>query len=268
MMRGCPRPGDRDSVRFVRERRSSPGLRAALFFGLSLSAPIALSISASRAGAGELRARVIYADRLRPTMYASASATDQHLYTLREFDPLVRKEYTTIGADPEKDVAIGVYGSGGNGFGNGFVVHLAGGRASPGTVVIPTGVAVVFHNDDPFTHHIVGPDFERELKPGEEHTYQPKGKGLLGKGGPSLTDTLVNSVACWIVVDDGVVADRAPAHDGTVKIAFDAAGDYTFKFFVEGAKKAELDDVKIPATGSYEPKDPVAVASAPSGSAK
>ncbi len=221
---------------------------------IALLVPLALSLSAARAG--DLKARVTGAEHLRPSALASATAADKKLYTLREFDPLVPAKYTTISAKPDKDITLAIYGSGDkSGFGLGAVIRLAGGRATPATVVIPSGVSVFFRNDDPFMHHIVGPDVDRELKPGESHKFEPKGKNA------TYTDSLVPSVKAFVTTEDGVIANRWPNPDGTVKITDMADGEYTVKAFFEGQAKTAV-TFKIPPKGAVELKEPIVVAAA------
>jgi hypothetical protein len=199
--------------------------------------------------AGEFRARLVGFEGLRPAALASAGATDKHLYTLREFDPLVPSKYNVVSADPEKDLTVAVYGGGEAAFGQGMVIRIAGARAIPATVVVPNGVGVFFRNDDPFTHHIKGPDIDRDLKPGESHKIAPKGKGVF-----TFSDTLTPSVKAWVVVDDGVIADRFASLDGTVKIALEP-NEYTFKIFFEGKEKTSVNTFKVGEKGSSDAKD-------------
>ena len=230
---------------------------------IALVVPLALSLTHSEtpARAGDLKARVTGAENLRPSALASATAADKKLYTLREFDPLVPAKYTTISAKPDKDITLAIYGAGDkSAFGLGAVIRLAGGRATPATVVLPAGVAVFFRNDDPFAHHIVGPDVDRELKPGESHKFEPKGKNA------TYTDTLIPSVKAFVTIEEGVIANRWPSPDGTVKITELSDGEYTMKAFFEGQAKT-ANTFKVPAKGVVELKEPIAVA-APAGSGK
>ena len=215
------------------------------------------------ARAGDLKGRVTGFENLRPAALASATAPDKKLFTLREFDPLVPSKFTTISAKPDKDVTLAIYGAGDkSAFGLGAVIRLAGGRAVPATVVVPPGVPIFFRNDDPFMHHVSGPEVERDLKPGESHKFEPKGKQL------AFVDKLVPSVRAWVVVEDGVIANRWPNPDGTIKIAELAEAEFTIKAFFEGQQKAATPPFKVPAKGSVELKDPLAVAPpAASGSA-
>lgn len=200
-----------------------------------------------------MKARLVGADQLRPSTLGSASTGK--LFTTREFDPLVPAKYTTISAKPDKDITLAIYGQGDkSAFGLGAVVRLAGGRAVPSTVVLPPGVPVFFRNDDPFVHHLVGPDVARDLKPGESHKLEPKGKGVT-----TFTDALHPSVKAWVVVEDGVIANRQPSWDGTVKITDVAGGDYTIKAFFEGNARATV-GVRVPDKGVFELKEPIAVA--------
>lgn len=241
----------------MRPRRN---LRSPAVVALSLLLPLGLTIGLARAG--DLKARVTGFENLRPSALASVTAADKKLFTLREFDPLVPPKYTTISAKPDKDITLAIYGAGDkSAFGLGAVIRLAGGRAVPSTVVVPPGVPVFFRNDDPFTHHLSGPDIDRDLKPGESHKFEPKGKQLV------FEDKLVPSVKAWVVVEDGVIANRWPNPDGTIKIAEMADAEYTMKAFFEGQPKASS-TFKVPAKGSVELKDPLAVAPpAASGSA-
>ena len=238
----------------MRPRRSPLRLRSLLTVGAVL-----LAGSAAHA-AGELKARLVGFEGLRPSVYASASAGGNHLYTLREFDPLVPAKFNAVSADPEDDLTIAVYGPGDAAFGAGQTIRLAGARAVPATVVVPQGTAVFFRNDDPFVHHIVGPEVDRELKPGESHKVQPKGKGNF-----VFTDTMFPSVKSWIVVEDGVIADRFASQDGSVKIALEGNA-YTLKVFFEGAPKGVLNDFKVADKGTSDAKD-VSVGPATAGSA-
>lgn len=239
-------------------------LRTPLLVGVALAAPLALSLAGQggAARAGDLKARLTGWDSLRPSALASATAADKKLFTLREFDPLVPQKYTTISAKPDKDLTLAIYGSGdASAFGLGAVIRLAGGRAVPATVVVPSGVPVFFRNDDPFVHHLKGPDVDRDLKPGESHKLEPKAKGTI-----TFEDTLIPSVKAWIVVEDGVIANRAPSWDGTIKIAELAAGEYAIKAFFEGNARATF-NFKVADKGVVEIKDPIAVAPAGSASA-
>jgi hypothetical protein len=218
-------------------------------------APLAVFLGV--ANAGDLKARLVGFENLRPSAYASIAAGDKHLWTLREFDPLVPQKYTTIGADPEKDVTIAIYGAGGKEFfGLGKTVRLAGARAIPATVVIPPGVPIFFRNDDPFVHHITGPGLPggaRDLKPGESHKLEPKDKIS------QYTDPLTPSVKVWVVVEDGVIADVRASHDGSIKIPDMAPAEYSFKVFFEGNVRVTVPNFKVPTTGSIELKEPIAV---------
>lgn len=227
-------------------------LRSPVAVALALLLPLALSMGAARAG--DLKARVTGFENLRPSALASATAADKKLFTLREFDPLVPPKYTTITAKPDKDITLAIYGAGDkSAFGLGAVIRLAGGRAVPSTVVIPPGVPIFLRNDDPFIHHIVGPDLSRDLRPGESHKLEPKGKLL------TFTDTLVPSVKAWVVVEDGVIANRWPNPDGTIRIADMADAEYSIKAFFEGTPKSTV-TFKVPPKGSVELKEPIAVA--------
>jgi hypothetical protein len=244
----------------VRSKPSSRRARGALLVA-ALVFPLLASFGAARAG--DLKARLSGVENLRPSALASATAADKHLYTLREFDPLVPQKYTTITPKPDKDVTLAIIGAGDkSAFGLGAVIRLAGGRAVPSTVVLPPGVAVFFRNDDPFIHHLVGPDLSRDLKPGESHKLEPKSKGAI-----AFTDTLIPSVKAWVVVEDGVIANRHPNWDGTVKITELAPAEYAIKAFFEGNPRATV-NFKVPASGSVDLKEPIAVgpASAPAGS--
>jgi hypothetical protein len=213
------------------------------------------------ATAGEVRGKIVGADGLRPAAYASASA-ERHAFTVREFDPLVPQKFAEIGADPDRDVTLAVYAAGDKtGFMPAYVVRLAGARATPSTAVVPPGVPILFRNDDPFTHKLVGEGWVRELPPGATHQFEPKGKGAT-----AVTDALVPSLHAWIVVDDGVVADRFAAHDGTLKIDL-PAGEVVLKAYFEGKEKASV-GLKVPTAGAYEIKDPIVVGPVPSASAK
>lgn len=227
-------------------------LRSPLVVALSLLAPLAVSLGAAQAG--DLKAKVTGFENLRPSVLASATAADKKLFTLREFDPLVPPKYTNITAKPDKDVTLAIYGAGDkSGFGLGAVIRLAGGRAVPSTVVVPPGVPIFFRNDDPFVHHVVGPDLDRDLRPGESHKLEPKGKQSV------FTDKLIPSVKAWVVVEDGVIANRWPNPDGSVRITDMADAEYTIKAFFEGAAKASV-TFKVPAKGSVDLKEPIAVA--------
>lgn len=243
----------------TRPRTLFPRLTRAAIVGAAIVAPLAFSLDAAQA-AGEFHARLVGYESLRPSALASAAATDRHLYTLREFDPLVQAKYNTISADPEKDLTIAIYGPGDNAFGQGAVIRLAGGRAVPATVVVPSGVPVFFRNDDPFVHHLIGPDVERDLKPGESHKIAPKAKGVT-----TFTDTLTPSVKAWVVVEDGVIANRWAGLDGAVKIQLEG-NEYTFKAFFEGNAKATVPNFKVPDKGSADAKD--IVVAPPVGSGK
>lgn len=218
------------------------------------------------ARAGDLKLRIAGVDGLRPSALASATAADKRLYTLRELDPLVPQKFTTISAKADKDVTLAIYGAGDPSlaFKHGATIRLAGGRAVPATVVVPPGTAVFFRNDDPFTHHVVGKGVERDLKPGENHKFVPE------KGVTIYTDTLIPSVKAWVAVDDGVIANVWTQPDGTLKVPEMAAAEFTVKAWFEGNAKATT-SFKVPATGSVEVKDPLAVGPvppAPSSSAK
>jgi len=243
---------------------TSHRFRSSLLWAFALVAPLAVFLSV--ANAGDLKARLAGQDNLRPSAYASIAAADKHLWTMREFDPLVPQKYTTIGADPEKDVTIAIYGAGGKEyFGLGKTIRLAGARAIPATVVIPPGVAIFFRNDDPFIHHVTGPglpDGGRDLKPGESHKLEPKEKLS------QYTDTLTPTVRIWVVVEDGVIADVRASHDGAIKIPDMAAAEYSFKAFFEGNAKVTVPNFKVPATGSVEIKEAIQVGPATSASGK
>ena len=224
-------------------RRSPLRLRSLLTLGAVL-----LAGSAAHA-AGELKARLVGFEGLRPSVYAAASASGNHLYTLREFDPLVPAKFNAVCADPEDDLTLAVYGPGDAAFGAGQTIRLAGARALPATVVVPQGTAVLFRNDDPFVHHIVGPGIDNDLKPGESHKVQPKGKGTF-----VFTDSMFPSVKSWVVVDDGVIADRFASQDGAVKIALEG-NEYTLKVFFEGAQKGAVNNFKVADKGTSDAKD-------------
>src|SRR5213079_3183106 len=99
-----------------------------------------------------------------------------------------------------------------------------------------------------------GPELDRDLKPGESHKLEPKGKGVI-----TYTDTLTPSVKIWVVVEDGVIADARASHDGSLKIPDMAPAEYTIKAFFEGNAKATVSNFKVPATGSAEIKEPISV---------
>jgi len=246
----------------VRSRRSRrPRLvRGLIVFGLLLL------VGGAAQAAGELKGRLVGFENLRPSTIPSASA-GAHLYTLREFDPLVPAKYANPSPNAEDDLVVAVYGAGdASAFGGQQIVRLAGARAVPGTSVIPQAVPVIFRNDDPFTHHLSGPDVDRDLKPGETHRAELKGRGVY-----VFSDPIYPSVKAWIVVDDGVIADRAPALDGSIKIPLEG-NTYTFKVFFEGQQKASLNDFKVSDKGTTDAKDiqvgPTSAAPAPSGSGK
>ena len=225
-----------------------------------------LLLGGAAQAAGEFKARLVGFENLRPSTVQSASA-GAHLYTLREFDPLVPAKYANPSANAEDDLVVAVYGAGGPGaFGAGQIIRLAGARAVPGTSVIPQSLPVIFRNDDPFTHHISGPEIPpdgHDLKPGETFQIQPKNRGLF-----VYTDSIFPSVKAWVVVDDGVIADRAPALDGSIKIPLEG-NTYTFKVFFEGQQKGVLNEFKVSDKGSTDGKDiQVGPAAAPAGSGK
>lgn len=217
---------------------------------------MALLLPFGAARAGDLKARVTGSEHLRPSALASATAADKKLYTLREFDPLVPAKYTTIAAKPDKDVTLAIFGAGDkSAFGLGQVIRLAGGRAVPSTVVLPPGVSIFFRNDDPFLHRIVGPDLDRELKPGESHKIEPKGKLSV------YTDSLIPSVKAFVVVEEGVIANRWPNPDGTLRIQDMADAEYTMKAYFEGVAKSAV-TFKVPVKGSVDLKEPIVVGAA------
>jgi hypothetical protein len=236
-------------------------------FPRSLLLPaLALLLPFGAARAGDLKARVTGSEHLRPSALASATAADKKLYTLREFDPLVPAKYTTIAAKADKDVTLAIYGAGDKtAFGLGQVIRLAGGRAVPSTVVLPAGVQIFFRNDDPFLHHINGPDLSRDLKPGESHKVEPKGKLSV------YTDSLIPSVKVFVVVDEGasppVIANRWPNPDGSLRIQEMADGEYTIKAYFEGQAKTAV-TFKVPTKGSVDLKEPIVVGTAASGTGK
>ncbi len=256
---GSP-PSVRASITIAPRGKRIRSLRVTFVLAAALVAPLALSLGAARAG--DLKAKLTNWDQLRPSALASATAADKKLFTLREFDPLVPQKYTTISAKPDKDVTLAIIGAGDkSAFGLGAVIRLAGGRAIPATVVLPPGVPVFFRNDDPFVHHLVGPELNRDLRPGESHKLEPKAKGV-----SAFTDTLIPSVKAWIVVEDGIIANRAPNWDGTVRITEMAPAEYAIKAYFEGNVRATV-NFKVPATGSVDIKEPIAVAP-PAGSGK
>jgi hypothetical protein len=221
-----------------------------------------LLVGGAAQAAGEFKARLVGFENLRPSTVQSASA-GAHLYTLREFDPLVPSKYSNPSADAEDDLCFAIYGAGdATAFGAGQVIRLAGARANPGTSVVPQSVAVFFRNDDPFTHHLSGPDVDRDLKPGESHRAQFKGRGLY-----VFTDPLYPSVKAWVVVDDGVIANRTPGLDGSVKIPLEG-NSYTFKVFFEGQQKAALNDFKVTDKGTSDGKDIQVGPASPASSGK
>jgi hypothetical protein len=224
-----------------------------------------LLVGGAAQAAGEFKARLVGFDNLRPSTVQSASA-GAHLYTLREFDPLVPAKYANPSANAEDDLVVAIYGAGGPGaFGAGQIIRLAGARAVPGTSVIPQSLPVIFRNDDPFTHHISGPEIPpdgHDLKPGESFQIQPKNRGLF-----VYTDSIFPSVKAWVVVDDGVIADRAPGLDGSIKIPLEG-NTYTFKVFFEGQQKGVLNEFKVSDKGSTDGKDIQVGPAAPAGSGK
>lgn len=233
-------------------------MRSRRFLRSLILPALALLLPFGAARAGDLKARVTGSEHLRPSALASATAADKKLYTLREFDPLVPAKYTTISAKPDKDVTLAIYGAGDkSAFGLGQVIRLAGGRAVPSTVVLPPGVSIFFRNDDPFIHHVTGPDLSRDLKPGESHKLEPKGKLSV------FTDTLVPSVKAFVVVDEGVIANRWPNPDGTLRIADMADAEYTIRAYFEGQTKTAV-TFKVPAKGSVDLKEPIVVGTATS----
>lgn len=237
--------------------RSKRFLRSLLLPILAVSLPLLGTLGAARAG--DLKARVTGSEHLRPSALASATAADKKLYTLREFDPLVPAKYTTISAKADKDVTLAIYGAGDkSAFGLGQVIRLAGGRAVPSTVVIPPGVSIFFRNDDPFLHHVNGPDLSRDLRPGESHKLEPKGKLSV------FTDSLIPSVKVFVVIDDGVIANRWPNPDGTLRIVDMADAEYTLKAYFEGQAKTAV-TFKVPTKGSVDLKEPIVVGAASGG---
>jgi hypothetical protein len=242
-------------------RRSSRLLPFALV-AVAATAPLAL-IGLAHAGDApkELKTKVAGYRSLLPQAYASTTASDAHYFTLREFDPLVPPEFNTVYSDPERDVAIAIYGEGNPSYGNPEFIRIAGARATPATLVVPSGVTIAFRNDDPFLHHLTGAE-DFDLKPGEQHKLQPKANGVL-----AYTDTLSRTVRVWIVVDDRVKMQKAPAHDGSFKISLDP-GTYTFTAFFEGKPKDTVADFKVPEKGSATPLRDLQVAPAGSASGK
>lgn len=224
-----------------------------------------LVVGGAAHAAGEMKARLVGFENLRPSTMTSASA-GAHLYTLREFDPLVPAKYANPSANAEDDLTVAVYGSGdASAFGAGQVVRMAGARAVPGTVIVPQGVAVFFRNDDPFVHKVIGPEISpegRTLAPGESHKVQYKGRGTF-----LYTDPTCPSFKAWVVVDDGVIADRWAGLDGTLKIPLEG-NTYTFKVFFEGKQVAAVNDLKVSDKGATDAKDIQVGPPAPAASGK
>jgi hypothetical protein len=214
------------------------------------------------ARAGDLKARIAGYEALRPQALASAVASNPHAFTWRLFDRLVAEKYTALSADPEKDVTIAVYGEGPHRFGLEARIRLAGGRATPATIVIPAGVPITFVNDDPFLHTLVSGDVKRDLKPGETHKISPKGKGLL-----TFTDSQAPGVKAFVVIEDGVIMNIAPGRDGSIKLADPLPGNYVLKAFFEGNAKTTSPTMEVKAAASTELKDPLVVGTVPTASA-
>jgi hypothetical protein len=248
-------------VRFRKLQASSrrtSAARSAIPLAAALLAPLGLVLGAAHAG--DLKARIVGQESLRPQALASAVASNPHAFTWRLFDRLVAEKYTALSADPEKDVTIAVYGEGPHKFGLEARVRLAGGRATPATIVIPAGVPVTFVNDDPFLHTLVSGDLKRDLKPGETHKITPKGKGLL-----TFTDTQAPGVKAFVVIDDGVLMNVAPGRDGSVKIPEALPGSYVLKAYFEGNAKTSSPTLEVKAAG-LEVKDPLVVGTPPASS--
>ncbi len=223
-------------------------------------APGAILLGAAHAG--DLKAKVVGFEALRPQALASAVASNPHAFTWRLFDRLVPEKYTALSADPEKDVTVAIYGEGPHRFGLEARVRLAGGRATPATVVVPTGVPITFVNDDPFLHTLISGDLRRDLRPGETHKITPKGKGLL-----VFTDAQAPGVRAFVVIDDGVLMNVAPGRDGTVKVGDMPAGSYVLKAYFEGNAKAVSPTLELKQPAGLEVKEPLVVGTVPSASA-
>lgn len=236
-------------------RRSA--LRSALPLAAALLAPAAILLGAAHAG--DLKAKVVGYEALRPQALASAVASNPHAFTWRLFDRLVAEKYTALSADPEKDVTIAVYGEGPHRFGLEARIRLAGGRATPATLVVPAGVPITFVNDDPFLHTLVSGDLKRDLRPGETHKISPKGKGLL-----TFTDSQAPGVKAFVVIEDGVIMNIAPGRDGAVKFADAPAGSYVLKAFFEGNAKVTSATLEVKQPAGLEVKEPLVVGTLPS----
>jgi hypothetical protein len=216
--------------------------RARTVFGVAVFTTLILALSRGSASAGDIRGKVTGVQFLHPSAYASSR---EHSFTLKFPDPEVPKDLRTIIAKSERDVSVSLYGTGTQeSFGRNVVVVLAGGRATPSTVVIPPGIPVLIHNADPFIHHIVGPDgVDGEIAPDKDFQVQPKSTKAM------FTDTLIRTVRFWVVADADTIGVARPAPDGSVRLTFQNKGKFVLRAYYEGEPVAQSPELNVPPQG-------------------
>jgi hypothetical protein len=209
------------------------------------------------ASIANLKGKVAGWEKLLPAPYIDAAKPESHRYTWREPSPTVKQDFRRLSANVSRDVCVVALGGGAAGAHEPQLVHVTGGRITPGTVVLSPGSRLSFKNADPFPHQLyeVGNSTwaPNPIAPGSKREWAAAAPGV-----HEIRDQLFPGIVMYIVVDEKAVDFAFPDRDGQFTLNV-PPGEYTLRAFFDGKPAGKgIENVRVSERG-LELKEPLAV---------
>jgi hypothetical protein len=207
--------------------------------------------------ASGVRGKLTGWERLVPQAYLEASKPDSHRYTWREPSPTVKQDFRRLSANVSREVCVAALGGAPAQPHEPYIVRIAGGRATPATLVVSLGSRLSLKNLDPFPHQLYelnAPSWApNPTAPGSTREWAAASPGT-----HQIRDQLFPSLVLYVVVDAQAVEFASPDHEGSFWLPL-PAGDYTLRAFFDGKPVGRaLEGVHVSERG-FELKEPLSL---------
>ena len=232
--------------------------RRRLFRRLALTLSLFAVPGVALAATVTLKGRTAGTAKLLNPVWNEAKDPKANRYTFREPSPTVRGDVRTLVGYLPKELCNAALGDKGVAQKAPRSVVIAGGRASPVTLVVAEGQNIQFENQDPFPHRLydVGnKGFQAvETIAAKSRSWTPPGPGKY-----EIRDQLAPSIRAWIVVEPRTVGVTYPDRLGNFAIELEP-GVYKLQGYFNGEPVgAPLDLSAKPTPAEQIIKDPVTV---------
>jgi hypothetical protein len=199
----------------------------------SIIAVVFMLAAPGRAGATDVKGRVVGFEHLRNPVWAAAKDPNRHGYSFREPVTTVPAALRKLFPQVSKEVCIVALGAGPSGPGKPVNIRVSGGRTTPVTLVVAPGTELRFKNADPFDHRLYGVGLSTfaaaSTTKGGMRRWSAQEAGRY-----ELRDELAPSLVMWVVAEPTAVAAAMPGTDGRFSLNIEEPGQYTLQAYFAG----------------------------------